>query len=246
MLSRSQVKYIRSLAQQKFRDKHRVFLAEGVKVAGEWLNSAFKIQHIIVIADWAEGNKTLISRHPEAIVHVVGDAELHAMSGLTTPNKVILVIHYPVENEWNIGEQWYLALDDIQDPGNMGAIIRIADWFGIGSILCSYGSTHVYNPKVVQAAMGSHVRVFTHVCDLKKVLSTAGLPIFAATISGESVYNTSRQDKGVIVIGNESKGISSEILSMAHHQITIPRIGGAESLNAAVATGILCALLLPC
>ena len=146
----------------------------------------------------------------------------------------------PVINEW------CLALDDIQDPGNMGTIIRIADWFGIGHIICSPACVDVYNPKVVQSAMGGHLRVGIYEADIAAFLDATPLPKIAATLNGENVYAMARLKAGVLIIGNESKGVSARVAALATQKVTIPRRGGAESLNAGVSAGILCALLLPC
>lgn len=244
MLSKAQNKHIRSLTQQKFRSEYRLFVAEGVKVANEWLQSANPVQMIVATDLWAAANTDLLSRHPEATLHVVTEAELATLSTLQTPNQVLLVVPYPEAKSVPILNEWYLALDDIQDPGNMGTIIRIADWFGINHIICSPGCVDVYNPKVVQSAMGGHLRVAVYEADLTVVLPTLPLPRFAATLGGSNVYDVGTHSSGILIIGNESKGISGNVAAMATRQITIPRKGGAESLNAAVSAGILCALLL--
>ena len=134
-------------------------------------------------------------------------------------------------------------MDGIQDPGNMGSIIRISDWFGIKNIVCSPDCVDVYNPKVIQAAMGSHLRVDFFEESLSDYLQMIKIPSFAAVLDGKTVYEMKRMDKAVLLIGNEGKGISEQLISMATHKVTIPSSGGAESLNAAISTGILCALL---
>ncbi len=246
MLSKAQNKYIRSLQQQKFRNEYKVFIAEGAKIAHEWLVSATQIQMIVATEDWALLNGPGIVGHPEAELHIVKEHELEALSGMRTPNHVLLVIPELPVKEVPVLNEWYLALDDIQDPGNMGTIIRIADWFGIRHVVCSSGCVDVYNPKVVQSAMGGHLRVNIYEADLATFLSAIRVPVLAATLSGTPVYDMERLNAGVLVIGNESKGVSEEILSLATQKVTIPGKGGAESLNAAVSAGILCALLLPC
>ena len=246
MLSKAQIKYIRSLTQQKFRNEYKVFIAEGEKIALEWLNSGTQIQMVITTAEWERQYHAKIATHPEAELHIVKDSELAAISTLQTPNYVILVVPMPVTKNAPVKNEWYLALDDIQDPGNMGTLIRIADWFGISNIVCSPGSVDVYNPKVVQSAMGGHLRVNIHEADLPVFLGKVTLPVIAAVLDGENVYNMKRLDAAVLVIGNESKGISEKVAQMATVKATIPRKGGAESLNAGVSAGILCALLVPC
>lgn len=149
----------------------------------------------------------------------------------------------PEETPCTPGREWILALDGIQDPGNMGTIIRVADWFGIGHIAVAPTCVDVYNPKVVQAAMGGHLRVAIHTADLTTLIQNSRMPVLAAALDGESIYTLNKPEYGILVIGNESKGISAEIMNLATHKITIPRIGGAESLNAAVSAGIICAEL---
>lgn len=243
MLSKTQSKYIRSLSHQKYRNEYKVFVAEGAKIAAEWLQSPARIQKIVATQLWVDSNTTLLARHPEAELHVATEQELLSASSLSTPNQVLLVVHSHTPS-LPVIQEWCIALDNIQDPGNMGTIIRIADWFGIGHIICGNGCVDVYNPKVVQAAMGGHLRVQLHETDLESFLSHTQLPVLAATLDGENIYTTSKPTAGVLVIGNESKGISEEIAKYATQKIMIPRKGGAESLNAGVSTGILCALLL--
>lgn len=246
MLTRAQIKHIRSLTQQKFRNEFKEFIAEGEKIAGEWLAADGMVKMIVATRRWAEFNSGLIERHPEAQVFIVKDRELESLSSLQTPNGVILVLPLPEPKAVPREEEWYLALDDIQDPGNMGTIIRIADWFGIKHVVCSPGCVDVYNPKVIQSAMGGLLRVNLYESDLETLLTSTKLPVYAATLDGENIYKESRRSAGVLVVGNESRGVSEIIKSLAGHKVTIPGRGGAESLNVGVSTGILCALLLPC
>ena len=246
MLTKAQNKYIRSLTQQKFRNEYKVFIAEGEKIALEWLHADARIEMIIATQEWVNEHNSAIAKHTEAGLHVVRDSDLATLSALYTPNHVILIIPMPEKKNIPLLKEWYLALDEIQDPGNMGTIIRIADWFGIRHIVCSPGCVDVYNPKVVQSAMGGHLRVSLYESELVPFLSSATLPKYAATLDGDSIYNVKRSDCGVLIIGNESRGVSDKVKLLATQNITIPRRGGAESLNAGVSTGILCALLLPC
>jgi TrmH family RNA methyltransferase len=245
MLSKAQNKYIRSLSQQKYRKENNVFIAEGDKIAREWLASDEMVQMIVALKDWTDTHKELIHKHSEASLHIVDEDELKEISLLQTPNQVLLVVRHMPQYPEVEKKGWCLALDDIQDPGNMGTIIRVADWFGVEEIICSPNCVDAYNPKVIQAAMGSHLRVHIHVADLYETLKYTKLPVFAAALDGTSVYQAKKLKKGILVIGNESKGISEKVMDLATEKITIPRIGGAESLNAGVSTGILCALLLP-
>lgn len=243
MLSKAQSKYIRSLSHQKYRHEDKVFIAEGTKIAEEWLRSDARIQKIVATQLWVDANTALLGRHTEAELYVATEQELAGVSQLATPNQVLLVVQMPMHAMPAITE-WCLALDNIQDPGNMGTIIRIADWFGIKHIICGNGCVDVHNPKVVQAAMGGHLRVQLHETDLESFLAHTQLPVIAATLDGENIYTSSKPAAGVLVIGNESKGISAEVLQYATNKVMIPRKGGAESLNAGVSAGILCALLM--
>lgn len=244
MLSKAQNKYIRSLSLQKYRKEHNVFIAEGDKIAREWLASGATIRHIAATYDWAETNRRLIEQHGGAELHIVDEAQLKSISTLQTPNQVLLVVEMPMPDEAMPSNEWCIALDDIQDPGNMGTIIRIADWFGVRHIICSPGCVEIYNPKVVQSAMGGHLRVNIRTAPLDEFLSQANMPVYAAALNGQNIYQIAKPAYGVLVIGNESKGISEAILNKAQHKLTIPRLGGAESLNAAVSAGIICALLM--
>ncbi len=244
MLSKAQNKYIRSLSQQKYRAEHGVFVVEGDKIAREWLASAAAIQHIAATAAWLQSHVNLVNEHSEAIVTEVSQDELQSISQLQTANDVLLVVYKNKTNTSLPADEWCIALDTLQDPGNMGTIIRIADWFGIKHIVATPDSVDYYNPKVIQAAMGGHLRVQLHITDVLSFVSQTNMPVYAAALDGEDVYALKDVQRGVLVIGNESKGISAPVLQKATRKITIPRRGGAESLNAAVSAGILCALLI--
>ncbi len=244
MLSKTQNKYIRSLSQQKFRKEYNVFIVEGDKMAREWLNSPSNIQMIVGLEGWLKDNEALLKKHPEAEVCSILPHELEAISSLQTPNQALLAVAMAEESTALPLNEWCIALDNIQDPGNMGTIIRIADWFGVQHIICSDDCVDIYNPKVIQAGMGSHLRVHLHRSGFKDFIAGTKMPVLAAVLGGENVYKFNKINAGVLLIGNESKGISAETVHAATHKITIPRKGGAESLNAAVSTGILCALLI--
>ena len=246
MLSKAQSKHIRSLTQQKFRDQFQQFIAEGSKLAIEWLSSQQSVIQIVATREWLDDNRALIAPHHEAMVIEATEKELEIITTLQTPNQVLLVIPYPAVRPFQASaNKWYMALDSIQDPGNMGTLLRIADWYGIEHVLCNEQCVDIYNPKVVQSAMGAHLRVAVNYTDLPQSLKQLKMPIYAAILGGDNVYHCSRSNSGILVIGNESKGISDAVLASASHLVTIPRKGGAESLNAAVSAGILCALLLP-
>ena len=245
MLSKAQNKHIRSLTQQKFRNEYRQFVAEGHKIALEWLQSSWPLKTIVATENWIALHGADIRMHPEAEVIIASETEIASISSLQSPAHVLLVVTIPEPVQVSTNDDWYIALDGIQDPGNMGTIIRIADWFGIGNLICSPGCVDVYNAKVVQSAMGGHLRVNLHQGDLGNLLPSLGKPVYAAVLGGTDVYEAGRPATGILLIGNEARGVSPELLQIASHLITIPRKGGAESLNAGVSAGILCALLLP-
>ncbi len=245
MLSKAQIKHIRSLSLQKYRKEHQQFIAEGEKPAREWLQSTGAIDKIIATKEWVEQHTAAISRHKEAALHIVEESVLASVSSLKTPQNVLLVLPLPVAPVPLPVSEWAIALDGIQDPGNMGSIIRIADWFGIQNVVCSPLCADAYHPKVVQAAMGSHLRVRLFETDLETYSKQLQIPLLAAVLDGEKVYDLPQFEQAVLLIGNEGKGISEKLIRNAQHKITIPAKGGAESLNAAVSTGILCSFLAP-
>ncbi len=245
MLSKSQVKYIRSLAEQKYRKENNAYLVEGDKLVREWLSAPEPVEMIVATEEWLKSNAEYTDRHPEALKIPVKSHELAAVSGLKTANAVLLVAPLPNPPKEIPLDEWCLALETIQDPGNLGTIIRIADWFDIKHVVCSADTADAFNPKVVQSGMGGHLRVQIHKTDLPEFLSKVKIPILAASLKGNTVYDLPRLDAAVLLIGNESKGLSDRLITMATHRVLIPRRGGAESLNAAVSAGILCALLTP-
>jgi TrmH family RNA methyltransferase len=236
MITKNQVKYIQSLGQKKWRDSEQVFIAEGPKLVNELLiASNCKIIQLYALKEWID------QVNPGVEVTAVTTDELQKISQLSTPNQVLAIAEkIKWESEGIIKGNISLALDEIQDPGNMGTIIRLADWFGVKNIFCSMNCADAYNPKVVQASMGSITRVKIDYDDLRSLLKNNNdLRIYATGLSGKDVTEMEKLNEGIIVIGNESKGISDEVLELASVQITIPRKGKAESLNAAVATGII-------
>jgi len=242
MLSKKIVKYIQSLSHKKFRDEEGVFIAEGPKVVSEFL-SAEIIECKIVCAEkeWLFENKILLKNIDPTNIFETDEHWLKSISLLKTPNKVVAVFtKKPAVENQNLHGKISLMLDDLQDPGNMGTIIRIADWFAVENIICSEHSVDCYNPKVVQSTMGSLFRVNLIYTDLNLFMKkNKPIPFYAASLSGISVFKLPKITEGIFLIGNESKGLSEEILKSASQKITIPKAGHAESLNAAVATGII-------
>lgn len=243
MITNAQIKFIKSLAQAKNRELHKLYVAEGEKLAIEWLQSSANVQMIIATSVWISKNQSIISKHSSAQVFEVDEQTLARMSQLQTPNHVLLVVEYSSKMVIPKETGWIIALDTIQDPGNMGTILRIADWFGINTIICSPQCVDIYNHKVIQSGMGAHLRVAVVYKELDTFFKTNQLPVYAALLNGENLFQVKSKQAGIILIGNESKGIAPELLPFASHPITIPRIGGAESLNAGVATGIIAAYL---
>jgi RNA methyltransferase, TrmH family len=235
MLVKSKTKYIQSLGEKKFREKEGVFVAEGPKLVKELLKAEVGVYEIYAVKEWLDENKKFI-KSIDTIE--ITKAELKGISFMTTPQSVLALVRMPSANTIVTEGKIILALDAIQDPGNLGTIIRTADWFGVQHIICSEDCADVYNPKVVQATMGSIARVNVIYTDLYLWLQKEkGIRIYAAVLRGKDLKKI-KIKAGVILIGNESKGIRPEILGLANEKITIPGIGKAESLNAAVATGI--------
>lgn len=238
MLVKQKAKYIQTLGQKKFREQEGAFIAEGPKLVKELLEeNAAAIIEIYAVKDWISENEKLLAKKD---VTEVTEGELEKISQLTTPNKVLAIVRqFDNDGDIDVKGKITLVLDGIQDPGNMGSIIRIADWFGIEQIVCSNDSADIYNPKVVQATMGSIARVKVLYTDLEQWLTEQqDIRIYATTLEGQGVTSMKKLEEGIIIIGNESKGISEAVLKLANVKITIPKKGKAESLNAAVAAGI--------
>lgn len=246
-MNQSQIKYIKSLSRQKYRKAYNAYLVEGSKNAKEWLQSDKTIKIIAALPDWIENHHTEIHKHPEAELLHLQPFELEKISNLSTAQSVLLVVEQESGNRISQGlNEWCLYLEEIKDPGNMGTILRIADWFGIRTVYYSENCVEIYNPKVVQATMGSLLRVNTVFCPVNELLdlvSERKIPLYAAAIEGEDLnhFRGKYLDPGILAMGNESNGLSVSLLEKADYKIKIPGGGGAESLNVGVATGILCA-----
>jgi len=239
MITKNQVKYIQSLGQKKSRDEENCFIAETPKLVSELLTASNRrILQLYALKEWIDEHANAKDR---AEVIEVSAFELEKISQLTTPNQVLAVIEkIEWENDPVVKGVISLALDTIQDPGNMGTIIRVADWFGVKTMFCSADCVDVYNPKVVQASMGSISRVRVEYTDILSLLKeNKDIRMYAAVLNGRDITEMEKINEGIIVIGNESKGVNEELLKLANVQITIPGKGKAESLNAAVATGII-------
>jgi RNA methyltransferase, TrmH family len=233
MVSKNQIKLISSLHQKKYRIAHQLFIAEGVKGINELLQSNFELEHLYVTIDEFKSVSTTQKT-------VISDADLKKISALTTPNTCLAVFKIPKEKPL-LNKGLIVALDTIRDPGNMGTILRLCDWFGINQVVCSKETVDLYNPKVVQATMGSIARVNVNYLNLKDFLETTSLPIYGTFMNGEDLYNSEITNEGIIILGNEANGISKEIEALVTKRVTIPRFGNlqqTESLNVATATAI--------
>jgi RNA methyltransferase, TrmH family len=240
MLVKSQVKYIQSLGHKKFRDAEGVFVAEGPKIVSELLQSdKLKLVHCFATAGWLNENMEYASSDP-AIFVKTDEKQLERISFHPTPNQVLAVFTKPVFPASHIPAGVTLLLDTIQDPGNLGTILRTADWFGVQKIVCSESTTDAFSPKVVQSAMGSIVRVELTYTDLQEYIGAhSDIPLYATALDGEDLQGKIQLSKAFLLIGNESRGVSQNLEKLAVKRFRIPGKGGAESLNAAVATGIL-------
>lgn len=235
MLTKNEIKYIQSLFHKKQRDEDKLYIAEGSKLADELLKSENAVKHVYATAEWLRKNAILKVPATE-----ISEIELSRISNQQTPNEVVVIAHQVIPAaEPILKGHLTIVLDGIQDPGNMGTIIRIADWFGIEQMVCSSDSAEIYNPKVVQSAMGSILRVSCWYMNLEKWNFEPNMPVFGALLNGQNIYSIAKVEEGLLVIGNESKGIREPFLSRITHPVTIPKTGNAESLNAAVATGII-------
>ncbi|PZR21662.1 MAG: RNA methyltransferase [Flavobacterium psychrophilum] len=234
MLSKNQIKTITGLQQKKYRKQHKLFIAEGIKVVQELLNSNFELHQLFTTQDIFKGI-------PENKIEFITESELKKISVLTTPNGCLGLFVIPDEKP--LPESGLIvALDDIRDPGNLGTIVRLCDWFGIEHLVCSEECVDVFNPKVVQATMGSLTRVNVVYTHLENYLAKTKLPVFGTFMDGDNIYEEAMPANGIIVMGNEANGISAAIEAKATRRISIPRFGDlqqTESLNVATAAAII-------
>ncbi|MEN9908438.1 MAG: hypothetical protein RLZZ540_1587 [Bacteroidota bacterium] len=234
MVSKNQIKLITSLQQKKYRISNQLFFAEGVKVIQELLQSNFELEYLYTTQYDFES----VLESKKSLIH---ESDLKKISALATPNSCLAVFKIPAEKKI-INSGLIIALDDIRDPGNLGTILRLCDWFGIKQVICSKETVDIYNPKVVQATMGSITRVRVAYVDLAEYISKTKLPVFGTFMDGENVYKSSLPQEGIIVMGNEANGISEAIEELIKNRISIPRFGDlqkTESLNVATATAII-------
>lgn len=235
-LTKSDAKFIKSLQQKKYRDLNSRFVVEGTKLVAEALQYPETIDFVVYVGDIEEYEFSFPKK-----AYRVSHADLKRISSLKTPNKILAVCKYPLPyGELNFKNS-ILALDEISDPGNLGSILRLADWFGINQVVCAPGSVDVYNPKVVQATMGSIFRVSVYYDSIEEIIDK--LPhetqVYGADMSGESVYQAEIKYPFMLIMGSESHGLSASIRNKVSQMIAIPRFGSGESLNVAISTGII-------
>lgn len=240
MLSKSQISFLKSLQQKKNRKTHGLFLVEGIKSVLEFITSGYVIETIYYTPAFAP---KLLKLSQKINFEETSATDIAKISSLTTPQDVIALIkipRWPALQTQTLQQCFSLVLDGIQDPGNLGTIIRTADWFGIKHIICSEDTVDVYNAKVVQATMGSLSRVNIHYLNLVDFIKSSNIPVFGALLDGANIYRTDFGKEGLIVMGNEGNGIRPEIQQLIKMPVTIPLLGKAESLNVAIATAIFC------
>lgn len=233
MLSKNQVKLIQKLQQKKYRNELNLFIVEGKKSIVEFLQAGYRLELLIATEVFA----TALNGQP---VTLVSKEELRKVSSLKNPDEGLAIFHQR-QHKGILQEGVILALDNVQDPGNLGTLIRLCDWFGIETLICNSQTVDCYNPKVVQASMGSLTRVAVHYVDLAGFLATCALPLYAMDLDGENLYTTEFPEDCVLILGNEANGISPEVRALADGIITIPRFGKlqqTESLNVAMAGAI--------
>lgn len=243
MLSKSQIRTITSLQHKKFRREHGLFIVEGLKSVMEFIHSDYLVQHIFYTS---QAGAKLIKIPQNQKSQEISEQDMQRISLLKAPQGVLALVRIPsfapLTNQ-QLSNTFHLVLDDIQDPGNLGTIIRTAEWFGLTRIICSVGSVDAYNPKVVQASMGSLARTHVHYMDIAALLGHTTVPIFGAVLDGASLYETDFGQEGLIVLGNEGNGINRTILPDITYPVTIPRVGKTESLNVAISAALFCAEL---
>lgn len=233
-ISKSQIKLVTSLQQKKNRVKESCFVAEGVKVVNEFLNSDIELYNLFCTED-------VVKDYESFNFQVVTENELKKISALKSPNKVLALFKIP-KAVLNEDQSLKVVLDTVNDPGNLGTIIRLCDWFGVKELICSKDTVDCYNGKVVQSTMGSLTRVNVLYLDLVSYLTNNKQPVYIADMEGENVYSTALPENGIIVMGNEANGVSDEIKKVIKQKLSIPRFGeiqATESLNVATATAIL-------
>ena len=233
MVGKSQIKLIKSLQQKKYRNQHKLFVVEGGKTVRELILSNMEVSYIF-------SSDRILCAELGDNCDLVTVSEMKQMSSLKNPSSVLGVFHIPTCKDLEVSD-WSVVLDDVRDPGNLGTIIRLCDWFGIENLICSPSTVDCFNPKVLQATMGSISRVNIVYTDLRVFLEKTKLPVYGAFMDGKIVYKEKISEKGILIMGNEANGVSREIEAICTNKIAIPQFGNSttESLNVATATSIL-------
>ena len=234
MLSKNQVKLIQKLHQKKYRNELNLFIVEGKKSINEFLQAGYTPQLLIA-------TEAFTASVPQHLITPVSKDELRKVSTLQNPDEGLAIFQQP-KHKGILQEGVIVALDNVQDPGNLGTIIRLCDWFGVETLLCNTQTVDCYNPKVVQASMGSLTRVAVHYLDLAAFLTTTALPVYTMDLEGENLYTATFPKDCILILGNEANGISSEVRALSNEVITIPRFSQhqrTESLNVAMAGAII-------
>ena len=240
MLSKNTVKFIKSLHQKKFRKQESAFFVEGAKNVTELLLSNYTVSHLLCTEKYLEENASLLTGFSGIKVDVK-PKELASLGTFSSNDQALAVAKIKENKPLTLGnDHLILALDDVRDPGNLGTIIRIADWYGIEKILLSKNTADVYNPKVLNASMGSFTRLSFEYVDLLEKLTASKLPVYGAFLEGKNVHHLEKMSTGILLMGNESNGISGQLEKIVTQKLTIPAFGEAESLNVAIATAVLC------
>ncbi|HEK19178.1 TrmH family RNA methyltransferase [Mucilaginibacter sp.] len=243
MLSKSQISLLNSLQHKKFRREHGLFIVEGYKSIIEFAHSGY---HVNTIYHTTDATPKLLNLSQKINYQEITLTELQKISALKTPADALATINIPQQTDVDpqrLKNKFSLVLDGVQDPGNMGTIIRTADWFGFTDIICSEDTVDVYNPKVVQATMGSLARVNVRYVNLVEFIKALKMPVLGTLLNGENIYTTQLGHEGLLVLGNEGNGIRPDIQTLITKAVTIPRVGKAESLNVAVAAAVCCSQL---
>ena len=233
MVSKNQIKLITSLQHKKFRNELQLFIAEGVKVIQELLVSNFELEHLYI-------TDAIFEKVPVSQKSLIKEQDMKRISALSSPSSCLAIFKIPTETKI-VDSGLVVALDDIRDPGNLGTIIRLCDWFGVKQLLCSHETVDVYNPKVIQATMGSITRVNVNYVDLNDYISESSLPVFGTFMDGKNLYKETLPKEAILILGNEANGISAILEKSIKNRIAIPRFGDmqqTESLNVATATAI--------
>ena len=238
MLSKRLIKYFKSLQLKKYRRQERKFLVEGAKGVTELLKSDLEIEYLLLTTDFIQTLGADVKLRGELIE--VSEKELVQSGTFQSNNAGLAVVAMPEISAFSMeSDELVIALDDIRDPGNLGTILRIADWYGITKVICSKECADIYNPKVINASMGSFARIQVWYEDLREFLDNANHPVYGALLEGDNIYQCDLTPSGILLMGNESKGIQADLISYINQPVHIPRRGGAESLNVSVATAVI-------